>query len=127
MSAGAALLAVGLSALALAAEIPPPTDLELYAASSLAGLHSHPVGWEGARLDRAERAINRRRSEIRDWLVEREGEEAVARVDDEIEESVSSVYWTGSRSLEEEWADIGRARRALGRLERRRRRSERRD
>ena len=56
------------------------TDLELYEASSLGALHSHPVGRVGARLDRAERAINRRRDEIRDWLVAREGEAAVRRL-----------------------------------------------
>jgi hypothetical protein len=119
----ATLLILGLPGWAHAAE-PRPTDLELYAASSLVGLHSHPVGRAGTKLDRAERALNRRRSEIGEWLIAREGEAAVRRIDKEILEEVSSVYWTRGPSEAEERANIERSRHALEKLERRKQRAE---
>ena len=124
MTIPAALFALTLAAAAHGGE-PPPSDLDLYASSMLAGLHSHPVGLEGRRLDRAERALARRRASLRAWLVTRIGEAPVAQVENDIQEEVESVYWTRGPTLEEEWDNIARASRILSRLERRRRRAQR--
>jgi hypothetical protein len=123
VTVAAVLLTVGVAAGAYGAE--PRSDLDLYMSSLLAGIHSHPVGLEGRRLERAERALDRRRATIREWLVSRLGEAAVAEQEAALHEEVSSVYWVRGPTLDEEWAWIGRARRNLGRLERRRRQAQR--
>ena len=124
MTGAAALLAFGLAVLT-DGSARPPTDLELYMESDLSGLHSHPIGLAGVHLTRAERRIGRRRAAIRPWVAAREGEARLAEVEAETASAVHDVYWTHGPTEAEEWAAIQRARRALGRLESRRRRLER--
>lgn len=124
MRAAAGVLIFSLAGCAHDAEA-PISDVDLYFASLLVGLHSHPVGRDGDRIERAERVINRRRSGLREWIVAREGEEAVVRREQEIEEEIHSVYWVRGPSEAEEWDNIARAQSNLVRLERRRRRVER--
>ena len=126
MRAAAGLLLFGLAGCTHRAE-PALSDIDLYLASSLMGLHSHPLGSDGRRIERAERIINRRRSAIRPWLVAREGEEAIVRLEREMEEGLDSVSWVRGPTEAEEWANIARARTNLVRLERRRHRAERGD
>jgi hypothetical protein len=121
--AGLALLAVE----AVAASDDPLTDMQLYAASSLTGIHAHPIGSDGKRLEAAEDNLNRRRAIIRDWLAKREGSEAVDELDDYLSQTANEVLWSGAVSLEEEWQRIREVRHALQKLERRKRATEQRD
>lgn len=99
----------------------PRSDLELYRSSSLAGLHEHPIGFEGHQLDVAERKFSHRRAIIRAWLVGREGAAALDAVDEDIAEVVHGVYWVRSPSVAQEWHSIRRAKQDLSVLERRKR------
>jgi hypothetical protein len=124
VTGAAALLAFGLAVLT-DGSARPPTDLELYLESDLSGLHAHPIGLVGVRMDRAERRIAHRRAAIRPWIAARVDEAHLAEVEAETASTVHDVYWTHGPTEAEEWATIQRARRALGRLESRRRRLER--
>ncbi|MCA0210632.1 MAG: hypothetical protein LCH74_16340 [Proteobacteria bacterium] len=97
----------------------PQTNLALYGASSLAGLHSHPFGVEGRWLYAAERKLNRRRAVIRDWLVLMEGAETLDRLDKNIEDEVHGIYWVRGPTVQEEWRQIRTAKKFLKELERR--------
>ena len=125
MRGAAALIALSFPA-AVCAAASPPSDLELYSATMLTGLHSHPVGRAGARIEAAERAVAHRRAAIRAWLVSRLGEEPLSQLERATHDEVESVYWSRGPTEEEEWARIVEARQSLGRLEQRRRRLERR-
>ena len=103
---------------------PSQTDLDLYGSSSLAGMHDHPLGFEGHKLEVAERKIGRRRAVIRAWLVDREGAATLDQLDKDIDDSVYQVSWTGTRSLDDEWRGIHLARQNLKELERRKRLAE---
>ena len=100
---------------------PSQADLELYSSSSLAGMHDHPIGFEGRKLEIAERKISHRRAIIRAWLVAREGVATLDQLDEDIEDSLDGVSWIGSRSLDDEWRSIRQARQDLKELERRKR------
>ncbi len=100
------------------------SDLELYRSSSLAGMHGHPIGFEGHQLDVAERKFSARRAIIRAWLVGREGAAALDTVDEDISEEVHGIYWLRSPSVAQEWSNIRRAKEALSVLERRKRLAE---
>jgi len=124
ISAEVALMSLSLVGSAYAAQ-QSPGDLDLYRWSSLAGLHGHPVGYEGHKLDVAERDLGRRRAAIRAWLVVREGEAVLARIDQEIADGVHDVYYVRSPSTAEEWDNLMRARRYVAQLERRKRSADR--
>lgn len=119
----AILAIIGLAAVAMGSEAraseAPQTNLALYGASSLAGLHSHPSGTEGRRLDAAERKLNRRRAVIRDWLVLMEGAETLDQLDKKIEDEVHGIYWVRGPTVREEWRQIRTAKKFLKELERR--------
>ena len=102
----------------------PRSDLELYRSSSLAGLHGHPIGFEGHQLDVAERKFSHRRAIIRAWLVGREGAAALDTADEDIAEEVHGIYRFRSPSVAEEWRNIRRAKLDLSELERRKRLAE---
>jgi len=99
----------------------PDTDLELYGSSSLAGLHAHPIGVEGRKLEDAERKLGLRRAIIRKWLVARAGVTTLEKMDKDIADQAHDVYWIGSPSMDEEWRNIWSAKRDLRELERRKR------
>ena len=97
---------------------PSLTDLELYASTSLVGVHSHPIGFEGRKIEAAERDINRRRAFLREWLAIREGALALDELD---KENAEGVLWIRGPSVEDEWNTIRLARKNLRELERRKR------
>jgi hypothetical protein len=107
------------SASAPAHSLADQTDLTLYRSSLLLGLHSHPVGFEGRKLDAAERNLKHRRTVIRDWLVAREGETILDKLDEEAADEAHGVFWVASRSVEDEWNSIRFANRTLKMLEKR--------
>jgi hypothetical protein len=112
----AALAVMLTSALSIAQADEQPSNLELYAASSLIGMHSHPIGFEGRKLEKAEAAHNQRRKEMSANLAKTMGEAALQKIDDDLEQQAWDVYWVSAPSLAQEWRSLNDAKRALATL-----------
>lgn len=119
----AALLSLAtFSANADGASEPTQSNLELYFASSLAGLHGHPTGIVGQNLDAAERQICRRRAALRQWIATQVGAKELDKLEEDFDEEIGQLYTAGIRvSIEQEWRIIRIARKALKELEKRKR------
>lgn len=102
-----------------------PGLLAIYAETSLLTLHGHPLGQEGRELDRLEAAYNRERNRVAERLVALCGRAAVDKVDQDLLDEVQEVVFVRGPTLEEEYDNLDRARRALGRLKHRLKREER--
>lgn len=107
-----------------AASKPEPTDLALYAASSLDGIHNHSTDDEGRRLKLAEDMVARRREKVRVWLASRVGSETLERIDQEIYDEPRNLMWVRGPTIEQELENLRFARLSLIKLEQRKRRWE---
>ena len=102
-------------------------DLELYQRSLGLEVHSHPVGQEGWRLNRAEARLSRRRQAIMPWLESRHGRERIEEARCAVRDCEGTVSFIGGPTLVEEWRWVRRMDHALDELERRRRQATERD
>jgi hypothetical protein len=104
------------SALSIAQADEQPSNLELYAASSLIGMHSHPIGFEGRKLEKAEAAHNQQLKAVSIILAKAVGDAALQKIDDDLLQDAHDVYWVRGLSLEEEWQNLRNAKKAVATL-----------
>jgi hypothetical protein len=113
---GAALAVILMTPLSMVQADERPSNLELYAASSLIGMHSHPIGFEGRKLEKAEAAHHQQLKAVSIILAKVVGDVALQKIDDDLLQEAHDVYWVRGLSLEEEWRNLRNAKKALATL-----------